>query len=65
MQEGFADAPVEAHPLGDLLHIRSDLFAKRCDLVDEGDLHGEKRVGCVFDHFGRFEIRDDDREIAQ
>src|SRR5258708_39770878 len=34
-----------------LVNIRSDGFANRRDRVDEGNLHGEERVGRVFDQF--------------
>jgi hypothetical protein len=65
MQELVADPPVEAHALGHFLHVGADALAQRGDLVDEGDLRGQKGVGGVFDHLRRFQIGGDDREIAQ
>ena len=65
VQELVADAPVHAHALGDVLHIRPHAFAQRGDFVDEGDLGRKEGVGGVFDHLGRLEPRVDDREIAQ
>ena len=52
MEEFCADAIIEAHAARHLLHIGADAFAQIGDLVDEGDLGGEKRVGGVFDQFG-------------
>jgi hypothetical protein len=52
-------------PLDTCLHIRADRFAQRGDLVDEGDLGRQKRVGGVFDHLRAFQIGGHDREIAQ
>ena len=52
MQEFRADAIVETDAARDLLHIGADFFGKIGDLVDEGDLGGEKGVGRVFDQLG-------------
>ena len=52
MQELRADAVVEPDAARDILHVGADLFAQIRDLVDEGDLGGEKRIGRVFDQFG-------------
>ena len=49
MQEFRADAIVEPDAARDFLHIGADLFGQIRDLVDEGDLGGEKRIGRVFD----------------
>jgi hypothetical protein len=35
-----------------LLHIGAHLLAQLGDLVDEGELGREKRVGGIFDHLG-------------
>ena len=53
MQELRADAVVEADAARDLLHVGADLLAQIGDLVDEGDLGGEKRVGGVFGQLRR------------
>ena len=49
MQEFCADAVVEPDAARDFLHVGADFFRKIGDLVDEGDLGGEKRVRRVFD----------------
>ena len=49
MQELRADAVVEPDAARDLLHVGADLFGEVGDLVDEGDLGREERVGGVFD----------------
>ena len=51
MQEFRADAVVEPDAARDFLHIGADLFGQIRDLVDEGDLGGEERIGRVFDQF--------------
>ena len=52
MQELRPDAIVEPDAARDLLHVGADFFAQIGDLVDEGDLGGQERVGRVFDQLG-------------
>src|SRR5262249_48503828 len=52
MQKLAADATVEPDAAGDVLDIAAHPFAQIGDLVDKGDLGGEKGVGRVFDQFG-------------
>ena len=65
MEEFRADPAVEANAFGDVMHIRPDLFTKIGDLIDEGDLGGQKGVGGVFDQFRRFAIGEQDRRFNQ
>jgi hypothetical protein len=46
------DAVVQAHALGNDPHVGAHLFTHVGDLIDEGDLGGEKGVGGVLDHLG-------------
>ena len=57
MQELLADAAVETHALGHLLHVGADALAQVGHLVDEGDLGREEGVGRVLDQLGRLERR--------
>src|SRR5690606_1230235 len=50
IKEGLADAAVRTNPTPHLVDIRADPLAKVCDLVHEGDLGGEHRVGRVLRH---------------
>ena len=52
MQEFCADAVVEADAARNLLHVGADALGKVGDLVDEGDLGREERIGCILDQFG-------------
>ena len=56
MQELGPDPVVHADAARDVLHIGAHLFAKVGDFVDESDLGRQKRVGGVFDEFGRAPI---------
>ena len=47
MEEFGADAVVQTDAARDLLHIGADRLAQVGDLVDEGDLHGQKGVGRI------------------
>ena len=51
MQELAADALVQAHAAGDLLHVGAHRLAQVRHLVDEGDLHRQEGVGGVLDEF--------------
>ena len=57
MQELRADALVEPDALRDLLHVGAGLLAEIGDLVDEGDLHRQERVGRILDQLGRTPCR--------
>ena len=57
------DARVHTDGLGDILNIAVDFFAKVSDLIDEGHLHRQKRIGRVFDKFGVFKFREYYRHI--
>src|ERR1700716_4545090 len=43
-----------------LMNVRADRFANRGDRVDEGNLHGQERVGGVFDQFRTLSAGRDD-----
>jgi len=49
----------------DLLHVGADFFGKIGDLVDEGDLGGEERVGRVFDQLRGAPCRKHQRRLIQ
>src|SRR5262245_15515035 len=51
MQKLRSDPVVEPDAAGNLLHIGPNLFAQICDLIDEGDLCRQERIGGVFDEF--------------
>ena len=57
MQEFRADAVVEPDAARDLLHVGANLLGQIGDLVDEGDLGGEERIGRVFDQLGGAPVR--------
>ena len=59
-QEGGADALVEAHAAGDLLDVGARLLADVGDLVDEGDLGRQERVGGQLDHLGGGDVGADE-----
>ena len=65
MQELRADAVVETDAARHLLHVGADLLGEIGNLVDEGDLGREKRVGGVFDQFGGAPGRVHDRRLVQ
>ncbi len=65
VQELAADAVVEADAARDLLHVGADLLAQVGDLVDEGDLGGQERVGGVFDEFGGAPAGVEDRRLVE
>ena len=65
VQELRADAPVEAHPLGDVVDVGAHQLAEPRDLVDEGDLHREEAVGGVLDELGRGDVGDHERRLDQ
>ena len=65
MQEFSADAVVEPDAAGDLLHVCADFFREIGDLVDEGDLGGEKRVSRVFDQLGGAPVGEQDRRAVE
>ena len=65
MQKLRADAVVEPDAARDFLHVGADLFGKIRDLVDEGDLGGEKRVGGVFDQFRGAPRREHQRRLVE
>ena len=65
MQELRADAVVEPDAARDLLHVGADFFGEIGDLVDEGDLGGEKRVGGVFDQLGGAPVGEHDRRAVE
>ena len=50
LQEVRTDAVIETHAVRHGAHVGAHLFADVGDLVDEGDLGGEKGVGGVLDH---------------
>jgi hypothetical protein len=51
MHEFRTDPIVDADAPRDLLHVCASALSQIGDLMDKGDLGGEKRVGCVFDQF--------------
>jgi len=44
-----------------LIDVRADGFAHRSDRIDEGNLHGEKRIRGMLDEFRAFSAGYDDR----
>ena len=65
VQERGADPRVEAHPLHHLVDVAAGELAQVGDLVDEGDLRGQERVGRVLDDLGRVDVRDDHRPLER
>ncbi|MDT4872503.1 hypothetical protein FQZ97_1076890 [compost metagenome] len=65
MQEFRADAVIHANGARNFLHIATGLFAKICNLIDEGYFHRKKCIGCIFDDFGIFQRRDNHRRLTQ
>jgi hypothetical protein len=65
VQELAADAVVEAHAEGDILHVGTGSFAQIGDLVDEGDLGGEECIGRVFDQLRRAPRREHQWRLVQ
>src|SRR5260221_13167625 len=51
-EELRANAGIQAHCMGDFLHVGADAFAKIGDDVGVTDFQGQERVGCVLDEFG-------------
>jgi hypothetical protein len=65
MEKLAADAAVEPDAAGDVLDIAAQRLAQIGDLVDEGDLGGEKGVGRVFDQLGGGDIGEQHRRLDQ
>src|ERR1700730_10194130 len=65
MEKLAADAAVEPDAAGDVLDIAAQGLAQIGDLVDEGDLGGEKGVGRVFDQLGGLDAGEHDRRLNQ
>jgi hypothetical protein len=55
VQELAPDPAVESNAASDIMHIGADLLAQIGHFVDEGDLHGQECIGCVFSQFGRID----------
>ena len=56
LEEVRPDPFVEPHPVRHDGHVRAGYLADVGDLVDEADLGGEKRIGCVLDHLRRGDV---------
>ena len=52
-QEGRSDSRIQTHTLRYFSDIRPRHLAQIGNHVDERNLHGEKRIGCVFDELCR------------
>src|SRR4030081_2509423 len=65
MKKLRADAVVEADAARDLLHIGADALAEVGDLVDEGDLGGEERIGGIFDELRGAAAGVEDRRLVE
>jgi len=52
VQKAASDARIRADALADLIHVRTYGLADRGHGVDEGNLHGQERIGRVLDEFG-------------
>ena len=65
MEKFAADPAVETDAVGHVLDIGADLFAQIGDLVDKGDLGGQKSVGRVFDQFRGLDIGKQHRRLEQ
>jgi UDP-glucose-4-epimerase GalE len=65
MQKLAADAAVEPDAAGDILDVGAQSLAQIGDLVDEGDLSGEKGVGRVFDQSGGDDVGEQHRRLDQ
>src|SRR5512139_243987 len=62
----FGSNPVvKPYPARDFLHVSANFLCKIGDLIDERDLRGEKRVGGVFDQFGRATAGKQDRRTVE
>jgi hypothetical protein len=65
VQKLAADAAVEPNAAGHVLDVGAHPFAQIGDLVDKGDLGGEKGVGRVFDQLGGGDVGKHDRRLDQ
>ena len=65
VEELGANASVEAHAFGDVMHIGAKSLANFGHLIDEGDLGRQKGVGCILDHLGRLDVGDDKGRFNQ
>src|ERR1700733_7137631 len=65
MEELAADPIVEPDPARNLLHVGAGALGEISDLVDEGNLGGEERVGGVFDQFGGTPAGIHDRRLVE
>ena len=65
MQEFRSDPVVEPDAARDLLHVGADLFGKIGNLVDEGDLGGQKRVGGILDQLGGAPVGEQNRRAIE
>src|SRR5688572_23156139 len=65
MEEFAADPLVHADGASDVVHVAPDLVAEVGDLVDERNLHREKRVCGVLREFGCFERSDHEWRFDQ
>ena len=65
LQELRPDAVVEPHAARDLDDVGARLLADVGDLVDEGDLRGEERVGGELDHLGAADVGAHQRRVER
>src|SRR5215831_13234179 len=65
MEKFRTDSLIQPHTFRDGLDIGSHALAEHSDLVDEGNLRGEKRVRSILDHFGCGNIRDHKRRFDE
>ena len=65
VQELGADAVVEADAARHVLHVGAGPFAQIGDLVDEGDLRGQKGVGGILDELCGATIREQHRRLIE
>ena len=55
MQKFAANAIIQPHPLGNIMHICPDSLAQIGHLVDIGNLDRQKGIGGIFDQLGCFQ----------
>src|SRR5262249_10609839 len=65
MEELAADAAIEANAAGDVVHVRTDRLTDIGNLIDEGDLRRQKRIGRVFDQFSGLKAGEENGRLDQ
>jgi hypothetical protein len=65
VQELATDAAIKPDAACHVVHIGADLLAQIRHLVDEGNLHCQKRIGRILGQLGRLNSGEHDRRLDQ